>query len=70
MFLSLDFGTSAVKALLVDGTQTVVGSATMPLTMQRPSPGYSEQDPQAWWQAMLDSVDALHRDHPRRRNRP
>ncbi len=63
MFLGLDFGTSAVKALLVDGTQSVIGSATMPLSAQRPAPGHSEQDPEAWWQAMLDAVDAIGRDH-------
>ena len=63
LFLGLDFGTSAVKALLVDGGQNVIGSATIPLLVQRPSPGHSEQDPHAWWQAMLDAVDALARDH-------
>jgi xylulokinase len=63
VFLGLDFGTSAVKALLVDGAQTVLASATMPLSVQRPAVGHSEQDPRAWWQAMLDAVDALGRDH-------
>ncbi|MGD0102580.1 MAG: xylulokinase [Rhodopila sp.] len=64
MFLGLDFGTSAVKALLVDGSQHVVGSASTSLSVQRPSPGHSEQDPDAWWRAMLDAVDALGREHP------
>ena len=63
MFLGIDFGTSAVKALLVDGSQTVVGSASAALSVQRPAAGHSEQDPQAWWQAMLHAVDALGRDH-------
>jgi xylulokinase len=63
MFLGLDFGTSAVKALLVDVTQSVIGSASVPLTVSRPVPGQSEQDPEAWWQAMLDAVDALGREH-------
>jgi xylulokinase len=63
VFLGLDFGTSAVKALLVDGAQAVVGSASVPLSVQRPAVGHSEQDPQVWWQAMLDAVDALARDH-------
>ena len=63
MYLGFDFGTSAVKALLVDGGQHVVGSATVSLSLQRPSSGHSEQDPDAWWQAMLDVVDALARDH-------
>jgi xylulokinase len=48
----------------VDDAQRVVGSATVALTVQRPSPGFSEQDPHAWWQAMLDAVDVLGRDHP------
>jgi len=64
VFLGLDFGTSSLKALLVDGEQRVVGSASRPLAVQRPAPGHSEQDPEAWWQAMLDAVDALRRDHP------
>jgi len=64
VFLGLDFGTSAVKALLVDGAQTVIASANVPLSVQRPAAGHSEQDPHAWWQAMLDAVDALGRDHP------
>ena len=63
MFLGIDLGTSAVKALLVDGAQSVVGSASAELTVQRPMPGHSEQDPEAWWQAVLDAVDVLHRQH-------
>ena len=64
MFLGLDFGTSAVKALLVDGEQHVVGSAEAGLTVSRPAPGHSEQQPEDWWEAMLGAVDALRLDHP------
>jgi xylulokinase len=64
MFLGLDFGTSAIKALLVDGEQSVVGTATVPLSVQRPAPGHSEQNPETWWQALLDAVDGLARAHP------
>ena len=65
MFLGLDFGTSSVKALLVDGEQRILGSASSALTVQSGTPGQSEQDPEAWWQAMLHAVDALKTDHPR-----
>jgi xylulokinase len=64
MFLGLDFGTSAVKALLVDGGQRIVGSASARLDVSRPHPGHSEQDPLAWWNAMLLAVDALREAHP------
>ncbi len=64
MFLGLDFGTSAVKALLVDGEQQTVGSASVSLTVSRPAPGHSEQAPEAWWQAMCGAITQLHGDHP------
>ena len=65
MFLGLDLGTSGVKALLVDGEQRIVGTVTVPLSVQRPAPGHSEQDPEDWWQACLQAVDALGREHGR-----
>ena len=64
MFLGLDFGTSAVKALLVDGNQHTIGSASVSLTVSRPAPGHSEQAPEAWWEAMCGAITLLQRDHP------
>ncbi len=64
MFLGLDFGTSGVKALLVDGGERIIGSATAPLAVSRPAPGHSEQDPAAWWEAMRQVVGALQQAHP------
>ncbi len=64
MFLGLDYGTSAVKALLVDGEQRVVATESVALSVSRPLPGHSEQDPADWWQATLGATDALKRSHP------
>ena len=50
-FLGIDLGTSAVKALLVDDDQSVLAEASAALDVQRPRPLWSEQDPEAWWQA-------------------
>ncbi|HEU4985602.1 MAG TPA: FGGY family carbohydrate kinase, partial [Rhizobiaceae bacterium] len=51
MYLGLDLGTSGVKALLIDGDQKPVGSATAALTVARPHGGWSEQDPGDWIKA-------------------
>ena len=58
-YLGIDLGTSSVKALLVDAGDAVLAEASVPLTVQRPQPGWSEQDPAAWWGATLAAVDAL-----------
>jgi xylulokinase len=56
--IGIDLGTSAVKALLLDGDR-VVGTAQAPLTVSRPRPGWSEQDPEDWWAATCACLDAL-----------
>ena len=63
MFLGLDLGTSAVKAVLVDGEQRVVGQASAPLVVQRPQPLWAEQDPEAWWQATAAAIAELRTAH-------
>jgi xylulokinase len=52
LFLGIDVGTSAVKALLVDASQRVVAEAAEPLSISRPRPLWSEQDPEDWWSAV------------------
>ena len=63
MFLGLDLGTSAVKAVLVDGEQRVVAQASAALTVHRPRPLWSEQDPEDWWRATQDAVAGLRAAH-------
>jgi xylulokinase len=59
MFLGIDLGTSSVKALLVDDSGRVTAEATAPLTVSRPLPLWSEQDPDAWWHATVAAVRTL-----------
>jgi xylulokinase len=61
--LGIDLGTSAVKALLLDGDR-IVGSAQAPLTVSRIHAGWSEQDPQQWWNATGACLDTLLVQHP------
>ena len=64
IFLGLDIGTSAVKAVLVDLRQSVVASASLPLEVSRPRPGWSEQDPRSWVVAMRTALGELKRQTP------
>ena len=64
MFLGLDLGTSAVKALLADADGNVVASRSAPLTVERPHQGWSEQDPESWWRATQKAVAELKQENP------
>jgi len=65
VFLGIDIGTSGVKAVLLDEGGVLVQQATAPLTVSRPQPLFSEQDPEHWWQATGRAVASL--DPERRR---
>jgi xylulokinase len=59
VYLGIDIGTSGVKAVLVDERGTIVAQASDSLEVSRPVPGFSEQDPQAWWRATVNAVHGL-----------
>src|SRR5271155_5633212 len=63
-FLGLDIGTSSVKALLVDTDQRVVAEASAPLSVSRPHPLWSEQDPGDWVAGVEAAVAAIRRHAP------
>ncbi len=65
MYLGLDLGTSSVKAMLIDGDQTVIGVGHAGLTVQRPHPGWSEQAPGDWLRATEEAIGALKASHPK-----
>src|SRR5690348_12915508 len=58
-FLGLDIGTSAAKGVLVDERQTILAEASAPIASRQPRPGWSEQDPEEWWQATEAVVASL-----------
>jgi xylulokinase len=64
MYLGIDLGTSEVKLLLLDATGHIVGQAGVPLTLSRPQPLWSEQQPDDWWQATEGAVALLRAAHP------
>lgn len=64
MFLGIDIGTSEVKALLLDDRHRVQATSGQPLAVHRPQPGYSEQNPQDWWQCTLLALEKLRLSQP------
>lgn len=59
MFLGIDLGTSSLKIVLLDRHENLLDSVSESLTVQHPRPGFSEQAPQAWWQALQHAMQQL-----------
>lgn len=62
--LAIDQGTSATKAVLVDATGAIVGTAARRLTQRHPGPGRVEQSPDDIWASVLAAAGALTARHP------
>ncbi len=58
-FLGLDIGTSSVKALLLDDSQRILAVGSAGLSVSRPRPLWSEQNPHDWWDGLLACVAQL-----------
>ena len=57
--VGLDVGTSGVKAISIRRTGEVVARAERAYPLSMPHPGWSEQDPDAWWDAARSALDEL-----------
>ncbi len=58
-YIGVDLGTSAMKLLLVKNDGAIVNSTTKEYPLRFPHPGWSEQDPSEWWDALLSGVTEL-----------
>src|SRR5215212_7334647 len=56
LVLAIDQGTSATKAVLVDGTGVIVGRAAAPLSQAHPHPGWVDQSAQDIWCSVQTAV--------------
>lgn len=59
MYLGIDLGTSGLKVVITNTAGDVVASASAQLTVQRPQPLHSEQDPDSWWEALETVMQKL-----------
>ncbi len=62
MWLGIDIGTSGVKSVILGEIGSVLAQSVEPLSVQRPHPLWSEQDPAVWWDATKASILALPAD--------
>ena len=59
LYIGIDLGTSACKLLLVDENGAVRNEVTKEYSLSFPYPGWSEQSPEDWWQAVMEGVPKL-----------
>jgi xylulokinase len=56
VFLGIDVGTSGTKTLAVSEDGNVLASSTVEYDLQTPQPGWTEQHPETWWDAVIHTV--------------
>jgi len=56
VFLGIDAGTSSIKVISVDPAGQLLASASSPMTVSVPQPGWSEQNPEDWWTGTCSAV--------------
>ncbi len=59
LYIGIDLGTSACKLLLVDEGGTVLSAVTKEYPLSFPRPGWSEQSPEDWWNAVTEGIPEL-----------
>ena len=57
--IGIDIGTSGAKGILLAASGAVLARATAAYPLLTPRPGWTEQEPEAWWQATLVVLRSL-----------
>lgn len=58
-YIGVDLGTSAVKLLLMEGNGKICNIVSNEYPLSFPKPGWSEQKPEDWWDAVVDGIKKL-----------
>ena len=59
LLLGIDFGTGGCKVTAIDTGGTVIGEASVEYPTEYAKPGWSEQDPADWYDAMCRALKTL-----------
>src|SRR5699024_4577255 len=59
LYVGIDLGTSAVKLLLMDGTGKIQKIVSKEYPLYFPHPGWSEQNPEDWYNQSMEGLKEL-----------
>ena len=62
-YIGVDLGTSAVKLLLMEGNGKIANIVSKEYPLYFPHPGWSEQKPEDWWEAVKSGLKELVAGH-------
>lgn len=65
LYIGVDLGTSAVKLLLMDGEGKIQKVVSREYPLFFPHPGWSEQNPEDWYQQSMEGIRELIRSFVR-----
>ena len=57
--IGLDIGTSGAKCIITDDAGKVIASSTQEYPLYTPKPGWAEQDPKDWWDAVIRGLKVI-----------
>lgn len=63
LYVGVDLGTSSVKLLLMDEAGDIKNIVTREYPLYFPKPGWSEQNPEDWYHALLDGMKELTKEY-------
>lgn len=59
LYIGIDLGTSAAKLLLMDESGEIKNIVSKEYPIEFPHPGWSQQNPADWWNAVIDGLKEL-----------
>ena len=62
LYIGIDLGTSAVKLLLMDSQGNICNIVSREYPLYFPHPGWSEQNPQDWYEQTMEGIRELLKD--------
>jgi xylulokinase len=57
--VAVDIGTQSTRAALVDVHGQILDTASSPIELYAPRPGWAEQDPEQWWETTVANIAAI-----------